>query len=887
MKPARSIERNLLSFGVALGSLIVVLVIALFAVERTLGARIERLGTATVPAAQAATGLRHAVSRVFERQVQVLSTRSESELVPLTDRAPIERALGDSRAVLASTLKEIVREDAAQREGAKLSTRIREVLSQDAALFESVRTRHGAEAKFEARAQGSKASLDQLIQEARAVAGLGHLEYVLELRRVANGASPEPMLRGNARAQQEAAEQVVTAVLQLGQLMGKIALAKDQDELNSIVANELAQNLSRARTQLKVLVLALEGAADTAQRAQRMQAQFDVVAAQISSEKDAQSLVSLRRSILVEATHASALRAKILNSVKELSGELAAVEGIVADETRDSMRAARRALWITRTFSLLFLVAALGVGFHAALRLRDSVRGLRAQNQELESLTRDLKQMNEGLEGLVAERSAALVARERSMRLVLDAMSEGLVLADLDGNLVGESSKASVSWFGSAVIGTPIWNYLLGHDAGKREAFRVGFAQIAEDFMPFEVSVDCMPRRFELEGRVFSLGYRQVREDGVFQRVLVVVKEITEQVAGEEREREAREQHQLLAHLLKDKQGFLSFVRDAERLLASLRGEIDRERALRTLHTLKGNTGVFGMESVARRCHELEDRLAERDESVTEAEAKELVELFRSRLNRMEGVLTREGAIELQESDLKELVSGLRGRRDYPQLIELVESWKWTRTSVLLRRLAAQVHRVGERLGKPIEVRIEHNNLRVMPGALDDFWGSLIHVVRNAVDHGIESEAERSDSGKPAHGLITLRTTQLGDGFSVELSDDGRGIAFDKLKKIAEARGVPGNTRRELLDVMFSDGVSTREQATDTSGRGVGLSAVVAACRAAGGTVDVDSALGRGTSFKFAFPRQAVEVRVGTSSGTFHTVRPRSLRSPDAARGGE
>ncbi|HET9933726.1 MAG TPA: ATP-binding protein [Polyangiaceae bacterium] len=887
MKSPRSIERNLLSFGLALASLIVVLVIALFAVEHALGNRIERLGTATVPAAQAATNLRHAVSRVFERQVQVLSTRTESELAPLAERSAIERALGESRQRLSSTLKGIAPADAAERETARLSASIDEVLTRDASLFDSVRVRHGAEAKFEARAQASKASLDQLIQEARAVAGLGHLEYVLELRRVAGGASPELVLRGNARAQQEAAEQVVTAVLQLGQLMGKIALAKDQDELNSITANELAQNLSRARTQLKVLVLSLEGAADTAERARKMQSQFDAVAAQISAEKDAQSLVSLRRSILVEASHASALRAKILDSVKRLSGELDLVERIVADETSDSMRAARRALWVTRTLSLLFVFAAVAVGFHAARRLRDSVRGLRAQNQELASLSRDLKQMNEGLEALVAERSAALVARERSMRLVLDAMSEGLVLADLSGNLVGESSKASISWFGAAPEGTPIWDYLLAHDVGKREAFRVGFAQIAEDLLPFEVSVDCMPRRFELNGRVFSLGYRQVREDDVFQRVLVVVKDISEQVAGEERERDAREQHQLLAHLLKDKQGFLSFVRDAERLLATLRGEITRDGALRTLHTLKGNTGVFGMESVARRCHELEERLTEREDGITETEAKELVELWRARLSRVEGALTRENAIELYESDLVELVSGLRGRRDYPQLIELVESWKWTRTSVLLRRLAAQVHRVGERLNKHVEVRIEHNNLRVMPGALDDFWGSLIHVIRNAVDHGIETEAERAQQGKPAHGIITLRTTQLGEGFAVELADDGRGIAFDDLRRIAEARGLPSKTRRDLLDVMFSDGVSTREQATDTSGRGVGLGAVVAACRAAGGMVDVDSGSGKGTSFKFAFPKQAVEVRVGASSGTFHTVRPRSLRAPSNARNAE
>ncbi|MGC4087043.1 MAG: ATP-binding protein [Polyangiaceae bacterium] len=875
MKNPRTIEANLVSFGVALGSLLVVLVLALLGVEHALGTRLERLGSATMPAQQAVTGLRHAVSRLFERQVQVLSTRSEAELDTLKDRKGIEHALGESRQSLAATLPEIIGAQSATLENGSLDASSKEVLSSDAALFESVRARHFAQTQFDARMANLKTSLDQLIQEARAVAGVAHLEYVLELRRVDQGASPQKAVHGAARAQQEAAEQVVTAVLQLGQLMGKIGLTKGEDELNSVAANELSQNLSRAKSQLRALVANLSATDATLARAERMQTQFESVAAQTSAANDPQSLVQLRRSVLTEAVRAAELRSQTLESAKGLSTQLQSVERIVADETLDSSRSARRTLWVTRLLSLIAFGAALFVGLHAARRLRESVRGLRAQNRELENVSRDLKNMNEGLEGLVAERSAALALREHSMRLVLDAMSEGLVLAELSGKISSECSKAALSWFGRPSSSGMIWDYLLPTESEVNAAFRVGFAQIAEDFMPFEVSADCMPHRFEKGGRIFSLSYRQVFEDQRFERLLVVVNDITHQVESEARERDAREQHQLLAHMLKDKPGFLLFVRDAERLLGALREPPARDAALRTLHTLKGNTGVFGMESVASRCHELEEALSERSGSIGVGEAKQLGELFRARLSRIEGALTSEAQLELAEADLGELMLGLRQRRDYPELLDMVESWKWTRTSVMLRRLATQVHRVAERLGKHIDVRVEHNNLRVMPGALEDFWGSLIHVVRNAVDHGIESEAERVALGKPATGHVTLRTAELrGDGFSVELGDDGRGIDFTRLEAIAEQRGLPSRSRDELTEVMFADGVSTRDEASDVSGRGVGLGAVVAACRAAGGSVSVESVDGHGAWFCFSFPRQAVQVRQSKNSGTFHSVRP-------------
>jgi HPt (histidine-containing phosphotransfer) domain-containing protein len=878
VKKPRSIEANLVSLALTVGLLLAVLVLALVGVERSLGGTLERLGSSTMPAQQGITGLRHAVSRLFERQVQVLSARSEAELAPLQNRAPIERAFGESRVLLGRGLPEITGVAGAAHEDGVLAASTRDVLATDAALLASAHSRLGFEAQLEARTAGMKTELEQSIQEARAVAGVAHLDCVLELRRVARGASADAVVRGNARAQQDAAGELVTAVLQLGQLVGTIELARSQDELNSIVANQLAQNLSRARTKLRVLRATLE-ARDAVARAEKMQNRFELIAGEINGTGDAHSLVELRRHVLVEAAQAAELSAKIARSALGISSELESVEKIVAHETQTATHSAERAGWIARLLSMAAFAAAIGVGLHSARRLRESVHGLRAQNRELESLSHDLKSMNEGLEGLVAERSAALVTRERSMRLVLDAMSEALIPADLAGRVAGECSHAAVAWFGEAVEETPIWRYLFAEEPALQQRFELGYEQLAQDLLPFEVSADCMPKRFEKAGRVFALDYRQVLEAGRFQRVLVVVHDITHEVAAEARERDARERHQLLAHLLKDKQGFRAFVIDGERLLAELLAEPEREQALRALHTLKGNTAVYGMESVAARCHELEDTLAERGDTLRTEEAKTLSQFWRGRLAPIEDVLSADTGLEINEGDFTELLQGLRQRRDYADLIALVESFKWTSSSLLLGRLAAQADRVAERIGKSVEVHVEHNRLRVMPGALEDFWSSLIHVVRNAVDHGVESADERRAQGKPAAGQLVLRTSALASGgLAVEFADDGGGIDFTRLRAICEERGVKAASRADLLEAMFQDGITTRNEATDVSGRGVGLGAVVGACREAGGNVEVVTQAGRGTRFRFAFPKLAVQVRDAPPRSSRSARRKASLR---------
>jgi HPt (histidine-containing phosphotransfer) domain-containing protein/PAS domain-containing protein len=871
----KTIEANLISLSLAAGVLFAVLLLAILGVQQALGGSLQRLESSTIPAQQAVSALRYAVAHLFQRQVQVLTTGNQSELEAYRDRTGIDSELERSRALLAESLLRISG-DVADGQSRDLEEGTRTLVARDQALFESVWQRHGFQATLDKRSASLTSELQKLIQETRAISGKAHLEYVLALRRLGRTPSAgevKGLVFGSVRIQQEATEQVVAAVLHLGQLVGKIALAQNTDELNSIVANELNQNLERSRSHLRSLLAALGTGDAFRARVEQMQKQFENVAAGIANAKDSESLIGLRRSTLLEAKKGAELRGQLIESVRDFSHDLEQVETIVSQETQRAAAAAQTTLWAVRLGTLAVFAAAVWIGISSVRRMRESVRALHVQNQQLESLSRDLKGLNEGLEGLVAQRSAELVKRERSMRLVLDSMDEALVMVDREGRVIGESSKAAQTWFGPPAPGALVWDYVLPLDPNLRDQFRVGYQQLAEDLLPLEVSVECVPRRFERAGHIYSLGFRQVLEDGDYRGVLLIANDVTSEVAAEARGRDAHEQQMLLANLLKDKAGFRAFVRDGESLLADLRTQPERDMTLRALHTLKGNTGVYGMESVARLCHKLEERLADGGECLTDAELEELSTLWRARIHRIEETVTTDAAVELAEADYAEMVQSIRQGQDHDQLMSIVESWKWVATSALLSRLSRQVRRVSERLERPVDVSIEHQRLRVMPGALDAFWGSLVHVVRNAVDHGIEPLEERLARSKPERGRVVLRTTPLPTGgFAVELEDDGRGVDFEALGRAAQRKGLPSKTRGELTQAMFHDGVSTREQASEMSGRGVGLAAVASSCRAAGGHFAVESEAGKGTLFRFSFPDQPIKFRTSTS-GAFRATR--------------
>ena len=144
--------------------------------------------------------------------------------------------------------------------------------------------------------------------------------------------------------------------------------------------------------------------------------------------------------------------------------------------------------------------------------------------------------------------------------------------------------------------------------------------------------------------------------------------------------------------------------------------------------------------------------------------------------------------------------------------------------------------------------------MRLDPVRFAPFWSALVHLVRNAVDHGLESPAERILAGKPAAGALVLRTLREGDDVVLEVSDDGGGIDWSAVTARARSAGLPCDTPADLEAALFHDGLSTKDGVTELSGRGVGLGAMRGVCRDLGGTLDLTTTRGHGTTWRFRIP---------------------------------
>ena len=169
-------------------------------------------------------------------------------------------------------------------------------------------------------------------------------------------------------------------------------------------------------------------------------------------------------------------------------------------------------------------------------------------------------------------------------------------------------------------------------------------------------------------------------------------------------------------------------------------------------------------------------------------------------------------------------------------------------------------HDLARDLGKKVELEIEGGDTELDKSLVDEIGDPLVHLVRNAIDHGIEAPAERRRKGKPESGRILLRAAHEGDRIVITISDDGAGIDPEVMRRKAVGRGILTDEEAvslkesDLFDLIFRPGFSTLEKATQVSGRGVGMDVVKTVIGRMNGSVRVESTAGAGTKFTLRLP---------------------------------
>ena len=176
----------------------------------------------------------------------------------------------------------------------------------------------------------------------------------------------------------------------------------------------------------------------------------------------------------------------------------------------------------------------------------------------------------------------------------------------------------------------------------------------------------------------------------------------------------------------------------------------------------------------------------------------------------------------------------------------------------LFQKFPRLVRELAKDLGKDVELNIEGAETEVDRVVVDSLYDPLVHMLRNALDHGVESPEQRVASGKPAKAFISLKAWQEANSVMIVLQDDGKGMDPVALRKKAFEKGLINEngapTDEEAYQLVFLPGFSTKEQATSVSGRGVGMDVVKTAVEKNRGAIHIDSSLGHGTKFAIRLP---------------------------------
>lgn len=225
------------------------------------------------------------------------------------------------------------------------------------------------------------------------------------------------------------------------------------------------------------------------------------------------------------------------------------------------------------------------------------------------------------------------------------------------------------------------------------------------------------------------------------------------------------------------------------------------------------------------------------------------------------GERTRNDVLRSIESQLRENV--MRMSTLITALDEVSRELRMVSIAVLFDRYPVAVRRISRELGREVTLRCHGEAVEADRDVLEALDAPLLHLVHNALDHGIEAPEARRAAGKPPVGTLTLRARLSSDTLHVEIADDGAGVDIERVRRLIIDRGIfdaataRSLSEQQVLQCLFLPGVSTRTEVTAFSGRGVGLDVVQKTVRNLGGSVEIQSKRGVGTTFRIAVPIRA------------------------------
>ncbi len=493
---------------------------------------------------------------------------------------------------------------------------------------------------------------------------------------------------------------------------------------------------------------------------------------------------------------------------------------------------------------------------HADEQFKMAVRNLTISSEELNSANISLEKLNV------------------TINAMLESQGEGLLFFGPDGICSPVFSRACLDLLESNPGGQHIAD-VLKLEGNDKEAFRTLVTMLFSDqdnALDFNDLISLAPIKFNHSQQLsIHIKYRPMRDfRGRLTGILVVAVDRTAETAAlkaiELREVRANR----LLRIAQDRNGFLHFLDEFRAAFTGLETLMADDFA-RSLHTLKGRAAFFWLKDLAAELNTLEQAIHDNPSasvSIHQLAGHALPSLERhiedAKTTAREiwgGGFDNEG--ETRNIELERIYNFAKSLREklhaQPDLAEqAVKSCLYELAALpvseIVRNFDNQLQDFAFKAGSRVApVRFEGDDLRILPEAYSGVFESFVHIARNIIDHGTEAPDARLVLGKPAEGHVVIRVESVPDKpfFILSISDDGAGIDTVGLRN---KFGLSGLDDHEISQSIFGMHVTMRGHASDISGRGIGLNAVKAEVEKLGGTIEVRSVKGEGTTFRMMLP---------------------------------
>jgi two-component system chemotaxis sensor kinase CheA len=501
---------------------------------------------------------------------------------------------------------------------------------------------------------------------------------------------------------------------------------------------------------------------------------------------------------------------------------------------------------------------------------------LELANRSLEVSTKELFEANEKFRLI-----------NRAITAMMNSLDEGFLVIDRQGICGQVVSLAAKNFLGREPVGEPLGT-ILNVSPEDRSTFDEWLRMVFDEVIPFEDLIELAPK--VLKGgdtsEKIEIKFKPIRnnEDGKILEIVVILIDVSERVEAERKLGEQKLFTDMVIKYLNNKPNFMRMVQMTQETSDSMKSWLFNQNEwlaqidalVRDLHTLKGGLNTLSMYSLGYKVHQTEDELlafCKGNTSMQECEnlihflgqeLRESLEEFLQKNRRIFAFDNRAMVIkEVPTNNIYKFCSELSKMGLSDLLKYYVDEIVAVPLASLFAPIEANIYSQSLVLDKSVVFTIvDPLNIRVVPEYYSPLFEQLVHVFNNIIDHGLETSEERQALQKDVCSKVVVKLELVSNAqgqeqaLVISLSDDGRGIDPLQIRKKLLLKGVESSkeTDAEVIGHIFDHGFSTRDSASLTSGRGVGMASVHKVIREMGGNITVTSHVGSGTTFTLTVP---------------------------------